>query len=52
MSSNDSNRIGRSFGLRLNLWFAAVVTCVSLVVFLVAYYLLGTNISCLRITRL
>jgi heavy metal sensor kinase len=44
MSSNDSNRIGSSFGLRLNLWFALVVTCVSLVVFLVAYYLLGTNI--------
>ena len=44
MSSNDNNRARGSFGLRLNLLFAAVVTCVSVVVFLVAYYLLAANI--------
>ena len=45
MSSSDNKQPGRSFSLRLNLLFAAVVTCVSLVVFLVAYYLLGSNIQ-------
>jgi len=45
MSSNDNNQPGRSFSLRLNLLFAAVVTCVSLVVFLVAYYLLRSDIQ-------
>jgi len=45
MSSSDNNQPGHSFSLRLNLLFAAVVTCVSLVVFLVAYYLLGSNIQ-------
>jgi signal transduction histidine kinase len=45
MSSNDPNRISRSFGLRLNLWSAAVVTGVSLVVFLVGYYLLASAIQ-------
>ena len=44
MSSSDHNRPRGSFGLRLNLLFAAVVTCVSVVVFLVAYYLLAANI--------
>jgi len=45
MSSSDNNQPRSSFGLRLNLLFAGVVTCVSLVVFLVAYYLLGSNIQ-------
>jgi len=44
MSSSDNNRVRGSFGRRLNVLFAAVVTCVSLVVFLVAYYLLASNI--------
>jgi signal transduction histidine kinase len=43
-SSVLRSRISAGFALRLNLWFAAVVTCVSLIVFLVAYYLLSTAI--------
>ncbi len=43
MSSNETERPHRGFGLRLNLWFAAVVTCVSLAVFGVAYYLLASS---------
>lgn len=42
-SSADIPARGR-FGWRLNLLFAAVVTCVSLAVFLVAYYSLASNI--------
>ena len=44
MSSSGNNRARGSFGLRLNLLFAAVVTCVSVAVFLVAYYLLASDI--------
>lgn len=45
MSSRaGSSRLSASFALRLNLWFAAVVTSVSITVFLVAYYLLSTAI--------
>lgn len=44
MSSSELERTRRGFGLRLNLWFAAVVTGVSLAVFLVAYYLLASSI--------
>jgi signal transduction histidine kinase len=44
MSSKEIERTRSGFGLRLNLWFAAVVTGVSLAVFLVAYYLLASSI--------
>ena len=44
MSSNETERARSGFGLRLNLWFAAVVTCVALAVFLVAYYLLASSV--------
>jgi len=43
MSSNSIERARGGFGLRLNLWFASVVTCISLAVFLVAYYLLASS---------
>jgi len=44
MSSNDPKTTRANFGWRLNLLFAAVVTGVSLVVFLAGYYALATNI--------
>jgi len=43
-SSVRRSRKSAGFALRLNLWFAAVVACVSIIVFLVAYYLLATAI--------
>ena len=44
MSSERDDRTAGGFGLRLTLWFAAVVVGVSLVVFLVGYYLLASAI--------
>ena len=37
--------VAGSFGLRLNLWFAAVVAVVSIAVFLMAYYQLSASIQ-------
>ena len=45
MSSRvPDTRLARGFGLRLNLWFAAVIAAVSIAVFLVAYYQLAAAI--------
>jgi signal transduction histidine kinase len=44
MSSEKNENTAGGFGFRLNLWFAAVVMCVSLIVFLVGYYLLASTI--------
>ena len=44
MSSKKNEHAASGFGFRLNLWFAAVVTCVSLAVFLVGYCLLASAI--------
>ncbi len=45
MSSNGPDKLAVGFSLRLNLVSAAVVTGVSLVVFLVGYFLLGSTIK-------
>lgn len=44
MSSASSSRRG-SFAFRLNLWFAAIVTGVALVLFFAAYFLLSRSIA-------
>ena len=40
MSSNQVERAGRSFSLRLNLWYAAIFMAASLALFLLAYVVL------------
>jgi signal transduction histidine kinase len=45
MSSNQVERAGRSFSLRLNLWYAAIYMAASLALFLVAYMVLAELIQ-------
>ncbi len=42
--SSAPNKHGRSFAFRLNLWFAATVTAVTLALFFAAYFLLSSSI--------
>lgn len=44
-SAKSSSRGGRSFALRLNLWFAATVTVLSLALFFAAYWLLSVSLA-------
>src|SRR5204863_9712548 len=45
MSSRPINRSGRSFSLRLNLWYAAFFIFGCFALFLLAYFVLATSIQ-------